>query len=380
MSPKEEVPLFWYIVICALMLYPLNIVRAGAFSEKKTRHVALVAACLILWFFMAMRGISVGVDTKYYSYVFTQFSDIPLNKIFTAVTYATASETWAFDFEPGYRLLNKVVSWFCAAPQAITFVNSTLIMVLLYHLIQRNSPNYMLSIWLYITLGVYQTEMNVTRNAIAILMVYNGFTFAENRQFGKYLLVCLFASTFHAAALVFIPMYWLFHNFPLDLKKCGILIGASCLVGLIFPFISPYIRMVVPDNLDKYFEGNNEKLESLMVGLLNAGVFAVSYLMLRRTERRNVFQNHAIGTMMLLTNLCFFGLNLGLADASRMAALFGPYLIILIPRMLSRIRSDAARKKAAILVAVFCGIQYILRLGINNIGGSMPYVFFWQGS
>lgn len=371
--------MFWYIVICVLMLYPLNIVRAGDLSEKKTRHLALIFACLILWFFMAMRGVSVGVDTKYYSYVFSQFSDIPLSKIFTAVTYATESETWAFDFEPGYRLANKLVSWFSDAPQTITIFNSTLIIALLYNLIRRDSPNYMLSIWLYITLGVYQTEMNVTRNAIAILMVYNGFAFAEKKQFGKYLLVCLIAATFHTAALVFIPMYWLFHHVQLDLKKCGILIGVACFIGLVFPLVSPYIRMLLPNSLDKYFEGNNEKLESLMVGMLNAGMFAISYLMLNRRDRSRVFRDQSIGTTMLLANLCFFGLNLGLADASRMAALFGPYLIILIPRLLSHIRNETRRKNAAVLIAAICGVQYLMRLGINNIGGSMPYVFFWQG-
>lgn len=47
-------------------------------------------------------------------------------------------------------------------------------------------PNAMLSIWLYLTLGVYQTEMNVARNAIAILLGYTAFHWIKERKFAPY--------------------------------------------------------------------------------------------------------------------------------------------------------------------------------------------------
>ena len=102
--------MFWYIVICILMLYPFSMVWAGSVSGKNTNHLALVSACMILCFFMAMRGWNIGVDTKYYCYVFEQFRDIPWSKILTAKTYATEAANWSFDFEPGYRIYNKILS------------------------------------------------------------------------------------------------------------------------------------------------------------------------------------------------------------------------------------------------------------------------------
>ena len=128
--------MLWYLVICAMMLYPYAIARAGTLTGRSTKHIALMTACVILWFFMAFRGSRVGVDTKHYAYVFSQFRNIPFSKVFTAVTYANESESWAFDFEPGYRLLNKLVSLFTTDPQAITIVNSTLILLLVFRLIR----------------------------------------------------------------------------------------------------------------------------------------------------------------------------------------------------------------------------------------------------
>ncbi len=369
--------MLWYLVICALMLYPYAIARAGSLSGRKTKHIALMNACLILWFFMAFRGIGVGVDTKHYAYVFSQFEQIPFSKVFTAVTYANESESWAFDFEPGYRLANKLLSLLFSSPQAITVFNSTLILILWYHLIQRDSPNFLLSIWLFITLGIYQTEMNVTRNAIAILMVYNAFPYLRRRELGKYIGACLFASLFHIAALVLVPVYFLVWGLKLRPRMMLILVGCSCLLGMIFPLISPILTALLPARFAKYFQGNNEKLGSLIVGLLNGGFFLLTMWLLPRKQRERVFTRERLGVMLLMVNLCFFGLNIGLGDASRMAALFGPYLVILIPRMLTLIENRARRRDAATLIVILSGIQYVLRMCVNNIGGTLPYEFCW---
>lgn len=369
--------MFWYVVICALMLYPLCIAHAGNLSGRKTKHIALFTALFILWFFMAFRDVSVGVDTKHYAYVYGQFSDIPFSKVFTAVTYANESESWAFDFEPGYRLVNKLLSLFFPSTQTITIFNSTLIIVLWYFLIKRDSPNFLLSVWLFLTLGIYQTEMNVTRNAIAILMVYNAFPYLRRGNFPKYLAVCLFASLFHVAALILIPVYPLARRLRLTPRLAVLLIGLSCVIGFAFPLISPVLSAVVPARFAKYLQGNNEKLGSLIVGVLNGGVFLLTYLLIPRKESRLVFRRFRLGLMLLVINLCFFGLNIGLGDASRMAALFGPYLVILIPRMLTLIERGPRRREATAIIVALCGIQYVLRLCINNIGGTLPYAFFW---
>lgn len=369
--------MFWYIVICMMMLYPFAVLQIGNSVEKRTERVALISACFILWFFMVMRDIGVGVDTKYYAYVFTQFSDIPIWKVFTADLYATEVHTWTFDFEPGYRLLNKVLSFLGTSPQIITMANSTLVIILLYFLIRNMSPDYLMSVWLFITLGVYQTEMNVTRNAIAILIVYNAFVFIEKGRLFRYVLSCLLASMFHVSAIIFIPFYFVFRYFKMTKMRTILLVGSSIIVGVFFNIFEPIVQMIVPSAFERYFTNSNDKMATLIIGLLNLGVFVVCYWLLNSKERANVFAQCSLGIKMLVMNLCFFGLNIGVGQASRMAALFGPYMIIFIPQSINLIENRKRKQGVTLLIILLCGGQYVMRLGINNIGGTLPYRFFW---
>lgn len=370
--------MFWYIVISILMLYPYCIVCAGKNSGRNTNRIALFSACIILGLFMALRKKNIGVDTKYYCYVFTQFSKIPWNKVFTAKTYATEAANWTFDFEAGYRLYNKLLSSISDWEQFITIGNSAFIFILLYRLIAKNSSNYLLSIWLYITLGIFQTEMNVARNAIAILLVYNAFQYIEQKKFWRYALCCAAAASFHITAIVFIPAYWLTDKVKISVSKCVALILGCVMLGMIFPILRTYLLKALPYGIHKYLVNGNNEIQSVLIGVLNAGVFGIAYLLNDKESRKNIFATEKVGMLLLVLNLCSFGITFGFGYASRLAALFGPYLIITIPRIVDKIHTEEKRMMAISMIMIVSGLMYIARLCVNNIGGTMPYQFFWQ--
>lgn len=367
-----------YVVICCLMLYPVGLVFAGKYTGRNTDKIGLIAACCILWGAMALRGNKVGVDTKYYTHVFSQFDSIPLFRVFSAKTYATESGTWTMDFEPGCRLYNKLVSYFTSWPQGITIANSTLILVLLYRFIKHNSQNFLLSIWLYVTLGTYQTEMNVTRNAIAILIVYNALHYARERRFIPYCCWCLVGASFHVSVLAFIPVYFLFRMDTLSLKKCVWIVLGFVGMGLLFSFLSSSLASALPARFAKYIGSSGGKFEKIAVGGVNAGLVCLVYFFMNREERELVFRQCHHGMILILLNLCAFGVSLGSGYAARIAALFGPYVMVFLPEMLGLIQTQKRRAWITLLVTVLVGVQYVLRLCVNNIGGTIPYSFFWQ--
>lgn len=63
------------------------------------------------------------------------------------------------------------------------------------------------------------------------------------------------------------------------------------------------------------------------------------------------------GLFLTMAAFSLYGLNLGLASAARMAALFGPYLIVLLPRMLEYINCPRRRAATIQWLAVAAGLN-----------------------
>lgn len=369
--------MFWYLFICVFMVYPFLLVYVGKKHGVNAQKVALQLSALVLMFFMALRDQTIGVDTKYYCYIFEQLCDAPVSKIFSVVTYGARGSNWVVDLENGYRLYNKIIGLLFNSPQMITVVNSCIIIILIYLLIKKKSKDYFLSIWLYLTLGLFQTEMNVSRNAIAILICYHALDYIAEKKFWKYIIWVCIAATIHKSVLVFIPLYFLFKKPIPSGKRMRLIIEISSVVGIGCMVLAPYIQNIIPMGLGKYLMASNEKTESLLVGGFYIAIVFFIWFMMKRSEKEGIYYACSTGMWMFTLNIACFGLNIGFKMAARVAGLFGVYIIILIPDLIYEIKSEKRRKTVTILLILGCGLQYILRMMINNIGGTMPYSFFW---
>ena len=78
----------WYLIVCILMFYPFALVYVGKKHGVNTQKLALQIAWFVLCIFMSLRSLNVGVDTKYYGYIFEQLKNVPFSKVATTVTYA----------------------------------------------------------------------------------------------------------------------------------------------------------------------------------------------------------------------------------------------------------------------------------------------------
>lgn len=382
--------MFWYIVICLLMLFPMFVHAVETESAKrlaprfigkrqtrKVQHTALAVACVIMAFFMACRSKWVGVDTKFYCEAFTYLQNVDFAHLFSTGIYLDGRNTsWDLNFEPGYRLCNKLLGVLFTSQQAITIFNSLAILYLLYRWIKLDSCDYMLSVWLYITLGIYQTEMNVARNAIAILLCYNALTYVKHGRFWRYTAVVLLAASFHKSTLLFIPLYFVLRRgisnrrSPLRLMLYSVLLGLLSLQGV------SLVRRLMPGLASRYLKASTSS-EAVIVGAFYALLVIFVWLTLKSTERENARKNASMGWWFLLLNLFSFAINIQIKYAARLAALFGPYMIVFVPQLLHQMEGKRRYRQTKALVVIGCGVQYILRMMINNIGGTMPYRFFW---
>ncbi len=358
-------------------IYLASKINYGRYLTKKT--IFLFLSMSLLFFFMAMRGKSVGADTKQYYSAFIQIYNLKFSEVFTASIYGADSRSWLLPLEMGYRLYNKLLTFWGSSGQIITIANSVLIIVMNYVLIKRHSQNLMLSVWLYITLGFFQTQMNTTRNAIAILIVYLSFDYIKKRKAIPFSVCILTATMFHTSSLIFFALYWLINGINLTKTRTKIIWGVVLLFSTFFSYLRPYLIGFVPGRYRGYFMAGSANFEVLAVGLLHLGLFIFIYMFTQRNKHDFIIKSDPIGVWMLILDICSYILAFTFSFATRLAGLFGPYLVFFIPSLIENgIGSKRKKKRITFLIVLLCGIQYIIRLSFNNIGHTMPYQFFWE--
>lgn len=368
----------WYILISFTLIVFQVVSNACTQFGVKTSKLNLQVSSLFLLFFMALRNQMVGVDTKFYCAVFQQFQSIPLKRVFTQAVSLEIGSSWEFKVEPGYRLYNKVLSLVFHNNQAVTIVNAVIIAVLVYLLISKYSVSPWLSIWLYLTLGFYQTNMNITRNAIATLLCCNAVPFIFKREWKKYLAVVLFAMTIHISTAVFIPLYWVLRRFHINTRRIVIFVVSFFVLGISYPYISRLFIFRLPGRYGKYLASSNIRAFSVLVGVWIALLYLMLYCLMKKAEWQAFLEKNQAGVWLFLLSMCCYGLTLGIKNGERLAMLFAPYAIISLPSCLIEIQNKKKRNYIGIGLVVLCGVQYFLRLSVNNIGGTVPYIFFWQ--
>lgn len=71
-----------------------------------------------------------------------------------------------------------------------------------------------------------------------------------------------------------------------------------------------------------------------MLGILNIALVLLVVRFSNRSKWKSAFQEHYVGFWMLLLNIFSFGIAYFLPIGTRIAALFGPYMIIFLPNLI----------------------------------------------
>ena len=364
----------WYFFILFLLGIPTILFIIGQRHHVQLGNVSLAISCCILCFFMALRDTSVGADTQMYERAFMSIRKMNIVDLFQYNVYI--GKGYYLDLEIGYKIYNRILAVLSEKAHFITSANSIFITCLLYAFVKKNSKNPILSIWLYITLGFFQTEMNMARNAIAIFICYHSLLNILTKRPVKYILGILIASMFHFSSIIFLPLYWLIHLVRLDERGLRTMLIVAMGIGAAFPLFKGIVYSVIPTKYYIYFMESSNRKEGLLLGFLYIFVLGTVLIFMKKRYRTNAVSYCIVGNWMFILCIVGFCIGFSLPIGTRIAALFGPYLIVYIPEMIHYgYKSKSKRKLITTGIVVICVIQYILRLNINNIGATMPYLF-----
>ena len=109
----------------------------------------------------------------------------------------------------GFNLFQMLLQTISHDPQLLVFVVALLTNVLVFITLYKYSKLLELSLYVYITSGMFLMSMNGIRQFLAAAIAFAATKYIFNGNWKKYILVVLLAAQFHQSALILIPIYFI---------------------------------------------------------------------------------------------------------------------------------------------------------------------------
>ncbi|OPH56670.1 capsular biosynthesis protein [Paenibacillus ferrarius] len=189
-------------------------------------------AAIVMATFVVIAGLRNNIgDTFFYMYAY-KLNDFTWEQIMA-------------EKDIGFGVLQMILKSFTANPQLLIFLTALVTNVLIVYVFYKYSKLFELSIYVYITSGLYIVSMNGVRQFLASALVFAATKYLFAGSWQKYFLVVAFASTFHESALILIPIYfivrrkaWAASTFVLLFMAVILILGYNILSDALFSAIA----------------------------------------------------------------------------------------------------------------------------------------------
>lgn len=244
--------LVFYIIIdlCAIMLmraaskyapcagYPCH--PRMHFSRSIARYKLFAFLSLMVLFLVAALRDHVGRDYTGYLNAFIRVNNGTLTQ---------ADENW---LSPAYRLLCLIVGLFGKENYILMFaVTSAITLFFLYKAICLNSPDWTLSLFLFIAFCLYYQTFNQMRQMLALGITTYAITYLRKGEWIKYILWTLAASMFHTSAIVMLALV-VVSKWKISAKTLFVYALGTVLV---FLFFNPLLHLLSYTNYGRTYLG-----------------------------------------------------------------------------------------------------------------------------
>ena len=272
--------------------------------------------------------------------------------------------------EIGFNGLVRLINTLSGFENAkLMFAIYAFVTVLLFLVgMMRQSLDFPLTFFLFMTLGYYFQTMNTVRYYLALAIAFLCLGYVQKKQYGRFVLMVLLGSMFHKSLLVILPLYLLA---TLDWKKWMLAAaGVLCISFLLFRdfYLNVVVRLYPSYKDTEYLEGGT----SIPNILRCLAVLALSLLYYRKCAKGNK------------ENLFYFYLNLGacvlytccsfLPIISRIGYYLTISHILFLPALLQGM--EEKEKKFWRGMIILAGIVYfgmfLFKAGDVNVG-LLPY-------
>jgi len=339
-----------------IFLLIIFIILAISFSrdpKSKAANLFFILSLCLLFVFTVLRNEKIGADTKTY---YMGFIDIYNKGIESSFPYI-------FNWEIGYILYNKLITFFSHSYYAFTISVSFPIYISLYFFIKKYSPNPFVSLMVFICMGFYQQSMFVIRQWLAITVCLFSTKYVINRSFWKFVILMVLAFLFHRTALIFVPLYFVY-GFTINEKTLLFYFAASILIAALGSFIIVLFSPIVRSEYEIGFNGGIPMYVAIILTLF----LFYYFVFIRDGGHSNKLLCSMMIMAMLVQPLAFY-----LSNIARVTEYFSISMIIICPILIKGDKEQVANKSR--FLPSFIMLVLVLGIFVINFNGDSSYNF-----
>lgn len=276
--------------------------------------------------------------------------------------------------EPGYMLMNYVIKEIFNNSQVVFFVSSCITTFFIFKSILKEKDNINVGLALFIFMMMFYIQsFTLVRQLIAASIVLFSLNFIYERNFIKFILYVLLATSFHYSALAIIPFYFFYsQNHNISIKKIGVMV----ILVIIWVNFNSLIESIFTGS--RYISGFSNTGEPFGVGQIIKRLPMLFLLLFFKKKLIQANPKNKIYIELFIFEFIIAQFAYKLPIINRLVLNFSISQILLIPAF-----AKIAKHKSSIIVnyiIVLFGLLYFFYL-ISEIWWirdySLPYLTFW---
>lgn len=264
--------------------------------------------------------------------------------------------------ELGYVVINFAISrftdnymWLQIAVACITYIPICLWC--------KKSPDQVLSLLLFISVGFYLEGFNTVRNILAAAICTFSVKYVVKLEFKKYVLVVLCASFFHLSALIMLPVYFII-RWKLTIEKvllylCALFLGIVSMEKLAELYNKFFYVSSDSDLLDLLYR-RQAGINSVIFPLI---LVAITIFLYYKSSDKNAISEELSYERILINGTLIWGLikitMLYSGYTTRFAAYFSYFILLALPLELRKLDKNN-RVLFSIILVILCSVYFLI--------------------
>lgn len=343
------------IYFCLLLIV---LFLANLYDRTKSK-VWVVSAFVFMVLLAGLRDVNVGTDSWNYYFQFMEKE-----------TQELSLSEYIKD-EGGFKILLRIAQVLGSNYCSLFLLVGAVVYGSTLQGMKRHTESMTISLFVYITLGLYAFCFNGERQALAIGIYMNAIQYVKDRDFKRYCIVVLLAALFHRTIIVAIPLYFLFTR-TYNITTIIFVIISSFVLTAALPYLLTFAS-TIDSKYAGYFAKNEVNAGASLMFAYD--VMTLFFIYMRRYIERVKRRFYDVCLLMFIVGSTIFTLVIATGiyvEVSRFASYFHVSAVFLWPMIL---HCKTYKQMSMVKFAFLIGHLSFMYVYYGKMAALSPYIF-----